>query len=119
MRILLVDDEEAIFNCIEAMLVSEGHEIWACLLNSPESADRVVSLASFMRFDIALIDLIMPAVTGDILAARLRNAAPSTRLVMLVRRESMGHMFREKGIVDDFLLEPFEREALASVLRPT
>jgi CheY-like chemotaxis protein len=118
MRILLVDDEEAIFSCIEAMLVSEGHEIWACLLNSRQSAERVIALAGFMRFDVALIDLLMPHVTGDILATRLRQIAPSTRLVMLVR-DSMGHVLRERGIVDDFLLEPFEREALMSALRPT
>jgi DNA-binding response OmpR family regulator len=116
MRILLVDDEEAIFNCIEAILVSEGHQVWACLLDNEQSAERVVSLARFMRFDIALIDLLMPTVTGDILAARLRQVAPSTRLVMLVRRGSMGRLLYDREVIDDFVLEPFERDELIKAL---
>lgn len=116
MRILLVDDEEAIIHCLEAILVSEGHKVWACLLDNEQSAERVVSLARFMRFDIALIDLIMPAVTGDILAARLRQVAPSMRLVMLVRRNAMGCLFYGREVVDDFVLEPFERAELIRAL---
>lgn len=117
MRILVVDDEPAILRYLETVLLCEGHEVWASILNTQEGADDVLSVADLVQFDIALIDLIMPAVTGDIVAERLREIAPSMRLILLVR-DSMGESLRDRGIVDELLMEPFEREDLTSVLYP-
>lgn len=117
MRILVVDDEPAIVHYLETVLLSAGHEVWASILNTEEGAEDVTSVASLMRFDAALIDLLMPAVTGDILAQRLREIAPSMKLVLLTR-DSMGQLFRDRGIVDQFLLEPFEYEDLMRTLHP-
>lgn len=117
MRILVVDDEPAILRYLETVLLSEGHTVWASILNTEEAADEVLSVAALVHFDIALIDLLMPMVTGDVLAEQLRETAPSMRLVLLIRN-SMGEVMRDQGIVDDLLMEPFAHEDLMRVLYP-
>jgi len=116
MRILVVDDEIAIIKCLERLLTDAGHEVCARLLTSEEDAEGIVSVAALMQFDVVTLDLIMPAVTGDILARQLREVSLSTRIVIMgaslpVFPDLLCDLLA-KGSVDDFLSLPFEKEEL-------
>lgn len=116
MRILVVDDEIAILGCLERLLTDAGHEVCARLLTTEEDAEGIVSVATLMQFDVAMVDLLMPAVTGDILTQRLREVSPATRLVIMgaslpVFPDLLCDLLA-RGTVDDFLSLPFEKEEL-------
>ena len=112
MRILVVDDEIAILGCLERLLTDAGHEVCARLLTTEEDAEGIVSVATLMQFDVAMVDLLMPAVTGDILTRQLREVSPSTRLVLmgaslLTLPDDLLREVLLRSAVDDLLPLPF------------
>jgi len=113
MRILVVDDEIAITKCLERLLTDAGHEVCARLLTSEEDAEGIVSVAALMQFDVVTVDLIMPAVTGDILARQLREVSPATRLVLmgaglLALQDDLLREVLIRSTADDLLPLPFD-----------
>ena len=113
MRILVVDDEIAILGCLERLLTDAGHEVCARLLTSEEDAEGIVSVAALMQFDVATVDLLTPAVSGDILTRQLRKVSPATRLVLMGSALSTlpDDLLREvltRSTVDDLLALPFD-----------
>jgi DNA-binding response OmpR family regulator len=113
MRILVVDDEIAILGCLERLLTDAGHEVCARLLAGEEDAEGIVSVAALMQFDAAAVDLLMPAVSGDILTRQLRKVSPATRLVLMGSALSTlpDELLREvltTSTVDDLLPLPFD-----------
>lgn len=118
MRILLVDDEIAILECLGKQLRAEGHDVSCVLMQDKEGARKVLDLLFADQFDAAVIDLIMPLMDGMEVAGWVRELAPKTRIIMCDRSTDFGPQMVRQGQADAFLLEPFEadevREALAS-----
>ena len=118
MRILVVDEEIAIIQCLERLLTDAGHEVCARLLTSEEDAEGIVSVAALMQFDVATLDLVMPSVCGDQLAKRLREVSPVTRLVLACCGPvEIAIELLSTGAVDRFLPLPFDsKEELLGLL---
>jgi two-component system, cell cycle sensor histidine kinase and response regulator CckA len=76
-RVLLVDDEELLLRATESMLRTAGVEVEAAL-----GGERALELLATRRFDAALIDLMMPRMSGIELVRRVRAVAPELRLVL-------------------------------------
>ncbi len=79
-RVLVVDD-----NAASRRLLAELLEFWKCAVS--EAADGETALAvlrSGREFDAALIDLEMPNLGGDRLAALVRNIPGSERLPLVI-----------------------------------
>jgi two-component system cell cycle response regulator CpdR len=68
-RVLVVDDEEPIRTLVERALLNAGYEV--AVASDGYEALRVVSAQG--RFDLLVIDLVMPEMRGDELARRLRQ----------------------------------------------
>ena len=69
-KILIVDDEPAILFLLEKLLAAQGHEVTTAL-----SGDEAIHMSATRRFDLYLIDLIMPVKDGieTMLALRARH----------------------------------------------
>jgi|GEM_PF-4737041 len=115
MRILVVDDDIGTVHYLEALLLVNGHEVWARILNSHDSAEEIVALAALGQFDAATIGLVMPAVSGDQLAPRLRAVSPHMRIIMISCCPE-GATLRDLGIVDAYLPKPFDLKQLFETL---
>jgi CheY-like chemotaxis protein len=80
MRILIIDDSDVARAVMEAALVKYGHKV--TLLSSPIGATRIVYRE---QIDVVVIDLQMPDVRGDRVAALFRKAGRTERMgVVLV-----------------------------------
>lgn len=77
-RILVVDDDAAITTTFENILVGEGYDV-ATAIDGP----RAVDLARRERFEIILLDLVMPGIDGLTTLRQLREVAPDARVVIL------------------------------------
>ena len=76
-RVLIVDDDEGIRQFAERSLTSDGYEV-ATAADGPEAL-RLVDAQP--RFDLFVLDVVMPGMRGDELARRLHDRDPETRVL--------------------------------------
>jgi CheY-like chemotaxis protein len=115
-QVLIIDDDEAVRLVTAEMLKTLGLTPRAC-------ADGPAGLAAFREnpalYDLVLLDLLMPAMSGEETLAVLRAIRPDVR-VLLISGYSEGDLLRR--LHNDasplaFLAKPFLREALVEKLR--
>lgn len=113
MRILLLEDDLESAAAIEKGLARDGHRLW----NAATVADGI-RLTAECDFDLAVLDIMLPDGSGyDVLDA-LRDAQPTTCIIMLTARGSIED--RVEGLdrgADDFLVKPFSFAELAARVR--
>src|SRR4051812_38811057 len=76
-RVLVVDDEEQVRSFAERVLHSAGYEATAVA----SGADALAMVEQQGPFDLYVIDVVMPAKTGDELACELRRAEPDAKVL--------------------------------------
>lgn len=115
MRILLVEDEPDLGVAIEKTLTrnryivdwtQDGQEAWSYLTQP------------YTQYTVAVIDWMLPGLTGIELCQRLRNQNNSLPVLMLTARDSLND--RVTGLdagADDYLVKPFGMVELLARLR--
>ena len=76
--VLVVDDEEAARGAICEALEGEGYDI----TSSPNAPDAIVKISQ-MRFDMAILDILMPDMSGFELMGVMNKMCPETIIVVL------------------------------------
>ena len=87
---LIVDDEEPVRKFVDRVLREAGYQT-ATAGDGPEAIEVAARLGSF---DILVTDVIMPLMTGDELARRLRQNEPRLRVLYLTGYSD--RLFKEK-----------------------
>ena len=111
-RILLVDDEPAILDAVGYALRSEGYEV-----ESATDGDNALSRGLEESFDLVLLDLRLPGLSGVEVCRRLREAS-DVPILMLTARD--GEVDRVLGLevgADDYVTKPFSMAELISRVR--
>jgi two-component system catabolic regulation response regulator CreB len=110
-RILVVEDEAAIADAVLYALRAEGLQAEHCLLGQP-----ALALLRKQTFDVVLLDVGLPDITGFELCRQLR-AFSDVPVIFLTARDS--EIDRVVGLelgADDYVVKPFSpRELLARV----
>jgi DNA-binding NtrC family response regulator len=112
LRILFVDDEATIRDVMRIELPRMGHEVTIC-----DDGQTAIAALEKHTFDVAIVDLRMPGISGWDVVSHLRAVAPETEVII-----STGHGNMEDAIqalrrgVYDFLTKPTKLAAIASVL---
>ncbi len=89
-RALIVDDEESVRKFVNRILTDRGYET-VVAADGPEAE---AAMTSHGPFDVLVTDLMMPQMSGDELARRLRLNEP--RLKVLYLTGFSDHLFKEK-----------------------
>ncbi len=112
-RILLVEDERWVRECIKRLLCLDEHTV-------TEAANGVEASELFGQadFDVVITDYDMPKMAGDELAATIRDRAPSQPIIMIT---ACAERLRGRcNPVDAVLSKPFGvdelRQTLANLL---
>jgi two-component system response regulator DesR len=114
-RLLLAEDQAMVREALAALLGLEGDiEVVAQV----SRGDEVVDAAKSAAVDVALLDIEMPGMTGIDAAARLREANPGCRIVILTTFGRPGYLRRamESG-ADAFLVKDAPAAQLADAVR--
>lgn len=112
--ILVVDDEKVMLEVLWRTLTRLGYKI--ALSDSWKSA---LDLFSREKFDLVLMDVLMPHMNGYMIASRMRQLKPNQRIVMLTglgADTAMAYNYSTRVNVNDLLLKPFTFEKLKSVI---
>ncbi|MGM9483327.1 response regulator [Roseateles sp. NT4] len=111
-RILIADDEAELRGLLQRYLTEQGHSVRAV----PDAAAAAQLLAR-ERFDVLVLDLMMPGEDGLSLCRRLRGQGETIPILMLTARGDL--VDRVLGLemgADDYLAKPFApRELLARI----
>jgi OmpR-family two-component system manganese-sensing response regulator len=112
MRILLVDDEAAMADPVSLALRREGHDVEVAY-----EGDRGNQMAQQNRYDLLILDWMLPQVSGLEICQQLRSRSDTTPVLFLTAKDTVDD--RVQGLdagADDYLMKPFElRELLARV----
>jgi two-component system cell cycle sensor histidine kinase/response regulator CckA len=90
LTVLVVDDEEPVRRFVDRVLREAGYET-ALAGDGPEALEVAQKLG---RFDLLVTDVMMPQMTGDELARRLRQNDPKLRVLYLTGYSD--RLFKEK-----------------------
>jgi PAS domain S-box-containing protein len=114
-RVLLVDDETAILRFLGRMLPKIGYEVVTC-----ESATEALEIFNKEpdSFDVVVTDLIMPQMTGDVLARILREKRPHLPIVLFTGfGDEVANRQDLSALADEIVLKPVLGEELALAIR--
>src|SRR3954451_23703132 len=113
MRVLVVDDEPAVRDSLERVLLHEGFDVEV----AADGREAIRRLAS-RRPDAVLLDVLMPQIDGLEVCRRMRDTGDRTPVLMLTARDAVDD--RVAGLeagADDYLAKPFALEELLARVR--
>lgn len=110
--VLVVDDEKRIRDVCSKMLAGEGHEVAVA-----ETGEVGIRMVQKRHFDIILLDLMMPGISGIDALVQIRNAHPDTVVIVITGYATLEHSIEamKKGAFD-FLSKPFSPSDLRVVI---
>jgi DNA-binding response OmpR family regulator len=113
MRILLVEDDELVADAIVRGLGRAGFTV-----DHAGSAELAQGAIGTEHFDLAVVDIGLPGVSGLSLLAALRAAGRAIPVLILTARYTLDEKIRAFDLgADDFLMKPFEQAELAARCR--
>jgi DNA-binding response OmpR family regulator len=112
-RILVVEDEEAIADFLQRGLQAEGHVV-GCALDGADGERRAVQ----EDVDLVILDIMLPGRDGFDVLRSIRRAKPALPVIMLSARAEVEA--RVAGLdrgATDYVTKPFSFEELAARVR--
>jgi DNA-binding NarL/FixJ family response regulator len=85
MRVVLADDHEVVRKGIRAIV--NGHPPWT-VCGEAENGQEAIDLVLELKPDLVVLDLSMPVMNGLQATARIRQLAPSTKILVLSMHDS-------------------------------
>lgn len=109
-RILVVEDDAHIADGLRFNLEAEGHDV-AVAASGGEAVARLTG--DGRDFDLVLLDLMLPGMSGFEVARRTRAAGNYVTILMLTAKDDIADVVRglEEG-ADDYLTKPFRLDEL-------
>ncbi|UQN08538.1 response regulator transcription factor [Deinococcus sp. QL22] len=108
--ILIVDDDPGIVEVLQAYLRAEGHVVETAM-------DGTAAVPLLARANVAVLDWMLPGLTGVELTQYIRTAHPDLPVLLLTARGEIEN--RLEGLdagADDYMVKPFSpREVVARV----
>ena len=108
MNILLVEDDRRIAGLLERGLKGDGHSV-EISYNGSEGADMLLERS----YDVALLDVLLPGMTGLSVLEKVRSRRCMTPILMLTAVDSVPKVVEAFDLgADDYLVKPFLLEIL-------
>ena len=111
-RILVVEDEPAIADAVGYALRGDGHEVEA--VGDGESA---LAAAAAQPFDLLVLDLMLPGVSGIEVCRRLRGESATPILMLTARDAEVDRVMGLEAGADDYVTKPFSMSELLARVR--
>ena len=113
MKILVVEDEKGMARVLQKGLEEQGYVVsWA------SDGLAALELAGLNKFDLILLDVMLPGISGLEVTRRLRDNRQDTPILMLTARDAVPDIVKgfDAG-ADDYLTKPFSFAVLLARIR--
>jgi CheY-like chemotaxis protein len=112
-NILIIDDVEAIRKFVSLILKRMGYEF----VETADSAEVALEKVQHVVFDLILLDINLPAMSGLELLKHLSIKSPNSKVVMCSVSSSEDHIRQSiKDGAEGFLVKPVTQTSLVSLL---
>jgi two-component system, cell cycle response regulator CtrA len=113
MRVLLIEDDRTTAQSIELMLKSESFNIY-----TSDLGEEGVDLGKVYDYDIILLDLNLPDISGFQVLRSLRVSKVRTPILILTGLASIENKVTGLGFgADDYMTKPFHKDELVARIR--
>ena len=110
MRVLLIEDDSATAQSIELMLKSEGFNVY-----TTDLGEEGVDLGKIYDYDLILLDLNLPDMSGMDVLRQLRVAKINTPIMILSGTAEIDTKVKSfGGGADDYMTKPFHKDELVA-----
>jgi two-component system, cell cycle response regulator CtrA len=110
MRVLLIEDDSATAQSIELMLKSEGFNVY-----TTDLGEEGIDLGKVYDYDIILLDLNLPDMSGFEVLRSLRVSKVKTPILILSGFPGIEDKVRGLGFgADDYMTKPFHKDELVA-----
>ena len=110
MRVLLIEDDSATAQSIELMLKSEGFNVY-----TTDLGEEGIDLGKIYDYDIILLDLNLPDMSGFEVLRSLRLSRVKTPTLILSGHASVEDKIKGFGFgADDYMTKPFHKDELVA-----
>ncbi len=107
-RILMIEDGKGLVTAVRDRLVSVGYEFDAAS-DGPSGLEK----AQTGKFDLILIDVMLPLLTGDQIVKRLRAEGVTIPLLLVTAKDQPADRVAGlRGGADDYIVKPFHFDEL-------
>ena len=108
MNILVIEDELGIANFIQQGLEEEGY-----LVEVADNGTKGLELALSKRYDLLLVDWMLPGITGIDICKKLRATKKDTPLIFLTAKDTVSDTVQGlQAGANDYIKKPFHFEEL-------
>ncbi len=108
MRVLLIEDDSAMAQSIELMLKSEGFNVY-----TTDLGEEGVDLGKLYDYDIIILDLQLPDMSGFDVLKQLRVNKIATPILILSGSTQVENKVKGLGVgADDYMTKPFHKDEL-------
>ena len=107
-EILVIDDDDNIREVVGAMLTTLGYKVDTC-----KDGIEALKRCEQSRFDLVIVDLIMPKILGLDLVEKIKGASPGTKALIMT-----GYGYASEDVSKQNILpKPFDIDALERAVR--
>ena len=111
-RILVIDDEKVIRRGCDEVLTQEGYEVFLA-----ESGEQGLNMIKKEHFDIILLDLMMPGLSGFDVLSHVKALHPDTSIIVITGYATIENSIEAmKNGAFDFMPKPFSPDQLRVVV---
>jgi two-component system, OmpR family, phosphate regulon response regulator OmpR len=107
-HLLIVDDDRGIRDLLSRYLHREGYRV-----TTADTAAEARAKLDGLRFDLLILDVMMPGETGFDLAKSIRNSSAVPILMLTARAEKESRIAGLELGADDYVAKPFEPRELS------
>ena len=111
-RILVVDDEPAIRDAIEYALRNEGFDV-----DGADDGERGLRAALEDPYDVVVLDLMLPRMSGTEVCRRLRTESAVPIIVLTAKGAELDRVLGLEIGADDYITKPFSMAELIGRIR--
>jgi two-component system cell cycle response regulator CtrA len=110
MRVLLIEDDSAVAQSIELMLRSESFNVY-----TTDLGEEGIDLGKIYDYDIILLDLNLPDMSGFDVLRKLRVSKVRTPILILSGLATIEDKIKGLGYgADDYMTKPFHKDELVA-----
>jgi DNA-binding response OmpR family regulator len=111
--ILLVDDDKDILELFQMTLLEDGYSVETAV-----SGMEALSKAKKNKYDVAVLDVVLPDIQGDKLALEIKRYRDSVNIIFITGYANMVDCIKSLPIgVSDILLKPITEEELQQAVK--